>query len=110
MKRIHKDEGEFSTDILYYSERTDTYFLRHSNGGSRGAHDRMTNSGWKDRDCGEPETLTRAEAEAWLLSQGVDVDDIDSKLDGDDGEDDDAVSESRGTLAVPGYGADDDCD
>lgn len=67
MDETFEDQGEYSTDCV--GVRDGQWFAWSRNGGSRGAHDRMTNRGWRE-SYEEPRTLDEAEAYLALTTTG----------------------------------------
>lgn len=73
MDETWEDEGEVSTDHL--GVKDGQWYVWSSNGGSRGAHDRMDGSGrWIER-YDEPTEIEPSEALEWLVKHaGMDTD------------------------------------
>jgi hypothetical protein len=66
MDQKWSDEGEFSTD--YLGVKDGEWYQWSSNGGSRGAYDRMDGSGRWIETYEEPKAFTAREAHQWLMS------------------------------------------
>lgn len=83
MDETWEDEGEFSTD--HCGVKNGQWYTWRSNGGSRGAHDRMDGSGrWIER-YDEPTKIEPSEALDWLVNNAsMDIDDaLDAMEDAD---------------------------
>lgn len=64
-----EDEGEYSTEQIV--RVGGNFYYRHSNGGSRGAHDRMCGDGvWRDYPVEPSRQIDVTEARAILLDWG----------------------------------------
>lgn len=73
MDETWEDKGEFTTDHL--GVKDDKWFVWESNGGTRGAHDRMDGSGRWIESYEEPQEVSLKNAHEWLVKNaGMDTD------------------------------------